>query len=91
MEIEVKVFRSPSDAPSYLNTHYVTIMGVNVVRKGTEKGNPTIDFVMQDNMGNVFTTMLTGSLMRALHSVLESVDPDGGEREIEVRTRMLDG
>ncbi len=44
----------------------VEITQVVIIRKGTENGNPTVDFVMKDDTGQRYVFMITGALLRAL-------------------------
>jgi hypothetical protein len=44
----------------------VEITQVVVVRNGTESGKSTVDFVMQDEDGNKFVVMLTGTLLKSI-------------------------
>lgn len=37
-----------------------------VVRKGTEQGNATVDFLLVDDTGQLFVFMITGNLLRAI-------------------------
>lgn len=48
------------------NTKPVEITEVVVVNKGTEEGNPTVDFVMRDQEGNEYVVMVTGRLIKMI-------------------------
>ena len=37
-----------------------------VVRNGTEQGNATVDFLLEDDSGQLFVFMITGNLLRAI-------------------------
>lgn len=42
------------------------IDGAVIVRKGTNEGNSTVDFVLVDATGKKYVTMITGKLLKAL-------------------------
>lgn len=44
----------------------VEVKKVVVVRDGTVRGNPTVDFVMEDASGKKYVFMVTGNLLKAL-------------------------
>jgi len=37
-----------------------------VVRKGTQSGKPTVDFVLTDQAGQKYVVMLTGALVKSI-------------------------
>lgn len=44
----------------------IEVQQVVVVRKGTQEGNATVDFVLQDESGQRFVFMVTGNLLKAI-------------------------
>lgn len=44
----------------------IEIKQVVVVRKGTEAGNATVDFVLEDETGQRFVFMVTGNLLKSI-------------------------
>ncbi len=44
----------------------IEVKQVVVVRKGTETGNATVDFVLQDETGQRFVFMITGNLLKSI-------------------------
>ncbi len=47
-------------------TKPVAVVRVVVVKKGTEGGNSTVDFLLEDGTGQQFMFMVTGALLKAL-------------------------
>lgn len=37
-----------------------------VVRSGTEQGNPTVDFLLEDENGQQYVFMVTGNLLKSI-------------------------
>lgn len=44
----------------------IEVQKVIVVRNGTQAGNATVDFVLQDETGQRFVFMITGNLLKSL-------------------------
>jgi len=44
----------------------IEVKKVVVVRDGTEGGNPTVDFVLEDETGQQFVFMVTGRLLKSI-------------------------
>lgn len=44
----------------------VHIDKVVVVRKGTEAGKSTVDFILKDEKGNQYVVMVTGALLKSI-------------------------
>lgn len=44
----------------------IEVEKVVVVRKGTQQGNPTVDFVLRDGSGQTFVFMVTGNLLKTI-------------------------
>ena len=44
----------------------IEVKEVVVVRRGTEAGRPTVDFVLEDDSGQRFVFMITGNLLKSI-------------------------
>lgn len=44
----------------------IEVKKVVVVRNGTERGNATVDFLLQDEAGQQFVFMVTGNLLKTI-------------------------
>lgn len=44
----------------------IEVKKVVVVRKGTQAGNATVDFVLEDETGQRFVFMVTGNLLKTI-------------------------
>ena len=44
----------------------IEIKKIVVVRKGTEGGNATVDFLLQDHTGQRYVFMVTGNLLKSI-------------------------
>lgn len=53
------VYRQPEYRPA-------VIKEAVVVRDGTVEHNPTVDLIIEDEMGNKFVVMITGRLLKSL-------------------------
>jgi len=72
MHIPVSIFDSPDDAPNYDASYTaVTIKNVCIVGKGTQKGKPSVDILLEDAVGNKFVVMTTGQLVEMLGGAAE--------------------
>ena len=47
-------------------TKPIEVKKVVVVRKGTQGGNPTVDFLLEDETGQRFVFMVTGNLLKSI-------------------------
>lgn len=47
-------------------TRPVEVKQVVVVRKGTQAGNSTVDFLLEDDQGRRFVFMVTGNLLKTI-------------------------
>lgn len=47
-------------------TKPIEVKKVIIVRKGTEAGNPTVDFLLEDEDGQLFAFMVTGNLLKSI-------------------------
>lgn len=44
----------------------IEVKKVIVVRQGTKGGNPTVDFLLEDEHGQLFVFMVTGNLLKMI-------------------------
>lgn len=44
----------------------IEVKRVVVVRKGTQQGNATVDFMLEDETGQRFVFMVTGNLLKSI-------------------------
>jgi hypothetical protein len=44
----------------------IEVKKVVVVRAGTQAGNPTVDFLLEDDTGQQFVFMVTGGLLKSI-------------------------
>jgi hypothetical protein len=56
---------SPAEAPSYTAPEYrlAKLTTAQIVGRGTVQGNPTVDFIFEDEAGQKYVAMLTGGLV----------------------------
>lgn len=59
---------SPAEAPSYNLPEYrlANLTTAQIVGRGTVNGNPTVDFIFEDEAGQKYVAMLTGGLVENL-------------------------
>lgn len=59
---------SPDEAPKYDKPEYrlANLTTAHVVGRGTASGNPTVDFIFEDERGQKYVAMLTGGLVENL-------------------------
>ena len=44
----------------------IQVEKIVIVKSGTEAGNPTVDFVLEDESGQKYVFMITGRLLKSL-------------------------
>ena len=72
LNIDIVICKNPTDAVlkgyEYSSDEYkpIEITEIVVIREGTEKGNPTVDLILQDQEGNKFVVTVTGKLLKAI-------------------------
>jgi hypothetical protein len=66
--LAIKLCDSPEEAPVYRRPEYLLakLTTAQIVGKGTRDGNPTVDFIFQDEKGQKYVAMLTGGLVENL-------------------------
>ena len=76
--LKIEVAESPDAAPNYArdtpDVRAATIVKVVIVKNGTERGKPTVDFQLEDRQGGKFVAMLTGELVKALGTAVAAVE-----------------
>lgn len=66
--LEVLLFNTPQEAPHYTAPQYkaADLKTAVIVGRGTKLGNPTVDFVFEDEQGQRYVAMLTAALIENL-------------------------
>lgn len=69
--LSINIYQSPEEAPHFHlpEFHDAKILEANIVRKGTEQGLSTVDFVVQDVSGvsgQKLVVMISGKLIHTL-------------------------
>lgn len=75
--LPIQIADSPKDAPNYKRMPAfkgATITNAIVVLKGTVEGRSTVDIQFEDEGGNKFVSMITGSLVKQLASIVEGAE-----------------
>lgn len=67
-DLKIVLADSPSEAPNYEKPDYkaANLKTAVIVGNGTVNGNPTVDFVFEDENGQKYIAMLTGGLIENL-------------------------
>lgn len=74
-DLKMKLFDSVEEAPLYRLPEYkvANLTTAVVVGKGTTLGNPTVDFIFEDESGQKYVAMLTGGLVENLAGAIQGV------------------
>lgn len=74
-DLKVLLADNPQDAPNYEKPEYLlaNLTTAQVVGNGTARGNPTVDFIFEDEQGQKYVAMLTGGLIENLAAAIEGV------------------
>lgn len=74
-QLDIKVIEDVAEAPVYRKPLYYAadIESCVVVARGTEGGNPTVDFIITDGHGTKYVAMLSGFLVEHLAGVIRGV------------------
>lgn len=66
--LSIRLADSPTEAPSYSKPEYLLakLTTAQIVGRGTVSGNPTVDFIFEDEAGQKYVAMLTGGLVENL-------------------------
>lgn len=67
-DLTIKLADAPEEAPSYNKPEFLmaNLTTAQIVGKGTARGNPTVDFIFEDEKGQKYVAMLTGGLVENL-------------------------
>lgn len=71
--VKIVKFDSVEKAPNYVKEggyKALELVDVAIVENGTVNGNPTVDLIFKDSDGNKYVTMVMGSLIHAMKSVV---------------------
>lgn len=76
--LTISQYKTPEEAPKFNEPEFkgVFIKEANIVYQGTEEGNPTYDFILQDKDGNKYVALITARLIRQLVNATIFVDVD---------------
>ena len=74
-DLNIRLADSPEEAPSYSKPEYKAenLKDAVVVGRGTQLGNPTVDFVFEDENGQKYIAMLTGGLIENLTGAIRGM------------------
>lgn len=66
--VKVHMHADPMEAPIFREPEFqgIEILEVNVVNKGTQQGNSTVDFVLQTADGQKYVFLITSNLLRMI-------------------------
>lgn len=66
---------SPDEAPKYNAPEYrfANLKTAQIVGRGTTSGNPTVDFIFEDETGQKYVAMLTGGLVDNLAAAVRGM------------------
>jgi len=67
-DLKILLADSVAEAPNYEKPEYegANLTTTHVVGNGTVAGNPTVDFIFEDESGQKYVAMLTGGLVENL-------------------------
>lgn len=73
--LDIELCDTPQDAPIYRAPEYkaANLQTAVVVGMGTMSGNPTVDFIFEDDTGQRYIAMLTGSLIDNLAGAIRGM------------------
>ncbi len=73
--LSIRISDSPQEAPSYKAPEYrlAKLTTARIVGKGTVSGKPTVDFIFEDENGQKYVAMTTGSLVETLAAAVLGV------------------
>ena len=74
-DLNIVMADSPSEAPNYEKPDYkaANLTTAVVVGNGTVAGNPTVDFVFEDEDGQKYIAMLTAGLIESLTGAIQGM------------------
>ena len=74
-EINMLLSDSPEEAPSYSLPEYkvANLTSAQIVGKGTQCGNPTVDLIFIDESGQKYVAMITGGLIEGLAGAVQGM------------------
>jgi len=78
--LKIVMADTPSEAPNYEKPDYkgANLTTAVVVGKGTVAGNPTVDFVFEDEDGQKYVAMLTAGLIENLTGAIQGMKERAG-------------
>jgi hypothetical protein len=71
-DLQILLADSPQEAPTYRAPDYkgANLTTAQIVGNGTLDGNPTVDFIFEDETGQKYIAMLTGALVEGLTAAI---------------------
>jgi len=80
-DLNILLHDSPQEAPNYEQPEYkaANLTTAVVVGNGTVDGNPTVDFVFEDENGQKYVAMLTGGLVQNLAGTVQGIKDRTGK------------
>jgi hypothetical protein len=66
--LSIRLADTPHEAPKYNKPEYLfaNLVAAQIVGRGTVAGNPTVDFIFEDENGQKYVAMLTGGIVENL-------------------------
>jgi hypothetical protein len=61
-------------APRYANTRELKVQRAVITEQGTQANLPIVDFIMEDDKGNLFLLVLTGRLVNMVSAAVKGVN-----------------
>ena len=78
-DLQITIHRTPDEAPNYAKPEFLpaNLKTARVIGFGTVNGQPTVDFIFEDEKGQKHVAMLTGKLVLGLGQVITAqMTPD---------------
>jgi len=74
-EIDILLADSPEAAPNYSLPEYkaTNLTTAQIVGRGTECGNPTVDMIFVDEDGQKYVALITGGLIQSIAGAIEGM------------------
>ena len=74
-DLKMLLADSPLEAPSYKLPEYkaVNLTKAQIVGQGTVDGNPTVDFIFEDEDGQKYVALITGGLVEMLTGAIKGM------------------
>lgn len=72
-DLKIQISDTPDEAPTYRLPEYkaANLTTAQIVGHGTTHGNPTVDFIFEDQDGQKYVAMLTAGLVESLDAAIQ--------------------